>query len=619
MVPLLAGGCWDRCVRSRYPFVSRSGRLNPSRGPVAPGSIIDPESSSGGLHYTGCIMSRRAILHRIPIPVLALAAWATACGGGGDVASPVHPQFAPFRHGASGSLGYAALHFTEIYGDRHPVAMHPVYPSLGYPVMTWPGVGLLDAQYLGLCDGVQDAIENLEIALTTTPFTPLSIDLAASRVHRVGYDRTTSRAVCGVNVAVRIPDSVAPGFYGLAHQMPSVGQDVLTTPDAAPVSIETPRAVVIRSTDPSLASDFSFVHLSDLHQRPSKWGAIRYKDFLPLDMMPEAVMPNTRPEHLPNLRALRVVHMINQLRPRPDVVVLTGDIVDHGDEAWMFRAAHAILARLEVPIFLLPGNHDYAHKDSIEPDDPELSRGDLGLMHYMQHFHPFLAPRFQLGGYRWLGLDTGLAATTQDITRLAFITTTGITRGQLADIERFFATDSPRGHILFGHTPTRTSVTGWTPGGRVGRSGAFNQGSQALELLLLDSARRGKHVVYLNGHVHWNDVFRVPDRDVESPYRLQRRRPVKQAGLPCFADVPISQSPVLISTQSATKPQRIELDWTDPGIEPGEDPGNGFGFRLIRVSDAGWQSAIYRFSGVRETVGLIADGAEQVDALRACD
>ena len=558
-----------------------------------------------------------SILRRIPVVGLAIATavsvLAPGCGGGGDVPSPVSPQFAPFRHGEGGSLGYAALHFSEIYGDRADVAMHPVQPILGYPALTWPGSGTLYVQYIGFCERVLEAIPGLRVAVTTTPWTPVSVDLRGSSLHRIGYDRLTARQVCRALVAVQVPETLAPGFHGLAHQM--LGRD-----GAVPaISIETPGALVVRASNPSEVSDFSFVHLTDLHQRPSKYGAIRYKDFLPPDMMPEAVMPDAPPEQLPNLRALRVVHMINQLRPRPDLVVLTGDIVDHGDEAWMFRAAHAILARLEVPVFIIPGNHDYAHKHSVAPDDPELSRGDVGLMHYMQHFHPFLAPRFEFAGYRWQGLDTGLAATDQDITRLAFITTTGVTRGQLADVERFLASDSARGHILFGHTPTRTSVTGWTPGGRVGRSGAFNQNAGALEKLLLDGASRGKHVVYLNGHVHWNDVFQVPERSAESPFRLQQRRPVKQAGMPCFTRVPVHHSPVLISTQSATKPQRIDLDWTDPGILPGEDPGNGFGFRLIRVSDDGWQSAIYRFSGERDTIGRIVDGAEQVDALGGCN
>ena len=68
----------------------------------------------------------------------ALTLLTAACNGGGDVLSPVYPQFAPFRHGEAGSLGYAALHFTEIYGVRDNGPLHPVRPVLGYPAFVQP-------------------------------------------------------------------------------------------------------------------------------------------------------------------------------------------------------------------------------------------------------------------------------------------------------------------------------------------------------------------------------------------------------------------------------------------------------------------------------------------------
>lgn len=53
----------------------------------------------------------------------------------------------------------------------------------------------------------------------------------------------------------------------------------------------------------------------------------------------------------------RAVATLNALVPRPDIVVFTGDLVDHG-EADEYARLRDLLACLEMPVFLLPGNHD---------------------------------------------------------------------------------------------------------------------------------------------------------------------------------------------------------------------------------------------------------------------
>jgi 3',5'-cyclic-AMP phosphodiesterase len=58
------------------------------------------------------------------------------------------------------------------------------------------------------------------------------------------------------------------------------------------------------------------------------------------------------PEHL-----VRAVAHLNGLSPRPDVVLATGDLVErgHADE---YRRLRTILDALEVPLFVIAGNHD---------------------------------------------------------------------------------------------------------------------------------------------------------------------------------------------------------------------------------------------------------------------
>lgn len=54
--------------------------------------------------------------------------------------------------------------------------------------------------------------------------------------------------------------------------------------------------------------------------------------------------------------AAAIAH-VNALDPRPDLVLLTGDLVDHGDPAEYAMLA-CLLGGLEVPVLAIPGNHD---------------------------------------------------------------------------------------------------------------------------------------------------------------------------------------------------------------------------------------------------------------------
>ena len=53
----------------------------------------------------------------------------------------------------------------------------------------------------------------------------------------------------------------------------------------------------------------------------------------------------------------RAVAAVNALVPKPDVAVLTGDLVDHG-EPDEYAQLRDLLAPLSMPVFVIPGNHD---------------------------------------------------------------------------------------------------------------------------------------------------------------------------------------------------------------------------------------------------------------------
>lgn len=59
----------------------------------------------------------------------------------------------------------------------------------------------------------------------------------------------------------------------------------------------------------------------------------------------------------PAVPVAAVVARLNRLDPRPDLVIATGDLVDKGSDA-EYAALDDLLGPLQIPLRMLPGNHD---------------------------------------------------------------------------------------------------------------------------------------------------------------------------------------------------------------------------------------------------------------------
>jgi Icc protein len=76
----------------------------------------------------------------------------------------------------------------------------------------------------------------------------------------------------------------------------------------------------------------------------------------------------------------RAVDRLNGLAPRPDCVVITGDLADHGRPE-EYAELKRQLALLEIPYFLVIGNHDHRETMLAALDVPYL-RGLNRFIHY---------------------------------------------------------------------------------------------------------------------------------------------------------------------------------------------------------------------------------------------
>jgi 3',5'-cyclic AMP phosphodiesterase CpdA len=92
-----------------------------------------------------------------------------------------------------------------------------------------------------------------------------------------------------------------------------------------------------------------------------------------------------RVDTLPMLE--RAVAHLRRLDPQPDVVLLTGDLVDEGSDAEYARLRDA-LAPLKPPIYVIPGNHDERAAMARAFADHAYLPRDGGFLHYVVDDHP---------------------------------------------------------------------------------------------------------------------------------------------------------------------------------------------------------------------------------------
>jgi len=116
----------------------------------------------------------------------------------------------------------------------------------------------------------------------------------------------------------------------------------------------------------------------------------------------------------PGKRLRRAVARLNRLNPRPDVVLATGDLTESGKRK-EYKRLRDLLEPLEIPLFVIPGNHDRR----------EAMRAAFADKAYLPAYGPL---QYTIEQYpvRLIGLDTtqdGMQGGILDDDRLAWIET----------------------------------------------------------------------------------------------------------------------------------------------------------------------------------------------------
>jgi 3',5'-cyclic-AMP phosphodiesterase len=92
----------------------------------------------------------------------------------------------------------------------------------------------------------------------------------------------------------------------------------------------------------------------------------------------------------------RVIAAVNALDPRPELVLLTGDIAALTGETGDYVAARAVLDSLEIPYLPVPGNHDLRAG----------MRQAFGVLDLWDDSREHLSTHRNYGGIEFIGLDT---------------------------------------------------------------------------------------------------------------------------------------------------------------------------------------------------------------------
>jgi 3',5'-cyclic-AMP phosphodiesterase len=133
-----------------------------------------------------------------------------------------------------------------------------------------------------------------------------------------------------------------------------------------------------------------------------------------------------------NMMAERAIDAVIALRPRPDVVLITGDLVDCGlvEE---YEQLKIMLRRLDIPAFMIPGNHD-------RRENFRRVLGDYRGVTEDPEFVQFVVDDYPV---RMIALDTLVPGKGEG----------ALCAQRLAFLERALARDAEKPTVIFMHHP----------------------------------------------------------------------------------------------------------------------------------------------------------------------
>lgn len=292
----------------------------------------------------------------------------------------------PLASVANGSLLSAAgkqdggIGNSTNYLDAVPnIAVDPKVNEIIYPLFATPAIKQKGKTLTVKVDskGAEAGAWNVKLKQTNHSSLTKEYDLPVQKAE--AGDSYWKKSSSIYNVTVQIPDSVPEKLYDL---------EVSFTGNGKRITDEQPHSVKVVDT---FKKDFTFLHLTDTHVgSPRNLGDPDNVSGTDPALAKEAGMwdPDEKKRWLYLQKTIKEVNLTN-----PDFVVVTGDMMygqmNPQEYIYEYEETYRVLQKLNVPVYIVPGNHDYYAQDATLADGAKYWEQYFGPQYFSFDYGPY--------------------------------------------------------------------------------------------------------------------------------------------------------------------------------------------------------------------------------------
>lgn len=276
---------------------------------------------------------------------------------------------------------------TTNYLDEVPnIALDPKVENIIYPLMATPAIKKNGSELTVKVDSKGKEPAGWDISLNPTEAAQVEgkYNLPVKSVQKGSSYWKDSSSI--YEVTVTIPEDVPEELFDL---------EVSYTGDGTRITDDEPNSVKVVK---EYKKDFTFMHLTDIHV-----GSPR--NIADPANATEAGMwdPDKSKRWLYLQKTIKQVNLL-----KPDFVVMTGDLMygqmNPQEYIYEYEETYRMLKQFNVPVYIVPGNHDYYAQDATLADGAKYWEQYFGPQYFSFDFGPY-AHMIGYNSYDWHKFD----------------------------------------------------------------------------------------------------------------------------------------------------------------------------------------------------------------------
>lgn len=266
------------------------------------------------------------------------------------------------------------------YLDSVPnIAIDPKVNEIIYPLFATPAIKQKGQTLTVKVDSKGTVAGAWNVKLKQTNHSALTTEYELPVQKAVESDSYWKKSSTIYDVTVKIPDNIPEKLYDL---------EVSFTGNGKRITDEQPHSVKVVD---KFKKDFIFLHLTDTHVgSPRNLGDPDNVSGTDPAIAKEAGMwdPDEKKRWLYLQKAIKEVNLSN-----PDFVVVTGDLMygqmNPQEYLYEYEETYKVLQKLNVPVYIVPGNHDYYAQDATLADGAKYWEQYFGPQYFSFDYGPY--------------------------------------------------------------------------------------------------------------------------------------------------------------------------------------------------------------------------------------